>query len=163
MRALRPLNEVIHVKYAALVVLAALAGCKKKEPEPVPVPVAEPPKPVAAKPSPSKPALSPPLSAAQQSAMEKSFGAARELVKRARGLRAEAEAIEKTQTREAANDIYVKARDLYREATESTEEWIEPELGKVTEAQLKDHLGAMLSERGAWVKENASMGKLHKD
>jgi hypothetical protein len=139
MRGLHPPYEVPLVKYAAaLVVLAALAGCKKKEPEPAPVPVAEPPKPVAAKPSPPKPTLSPPLSAAQQAA------------------------IEKTQTREAANDIYVKARDLYRQATESTEEWIEPELGKVTEAQVKDHLGSMLNERGAWVKESASMGKLHK-
>lgn len=151
------------MKYAALLVLAALAGCKKEAPPPAPAPVAEPPKPAPVKPAPAKPSLAPPLSDAQKAAMEKCFNAARELVKQARGLRTQAEAIEKTQTREAANDIYVKARDLYRQATESTEEWIEPELGKVTEAQVKDYLGSMLSERGAWVKENASMGKLHKD
>lgn len=147
---------------AALIVLAALAGCSDPPPPPAPPAPVEAPKP-APKPVASKPTLSPPLSAAQKTAMEKSFNAARELVKQARGLRTQAEAIEKTQTREAANDIYVKARDLYRQATESTEEWIEPELGKVTEAQLKDHLGSMLSERGTWVKENASMGKLHKE
>lgn len=166
MRGLHPPNEVTLVKYAALIVvvaLAALSGCSKEEPPPAPAPAPEPPKAAPAKPAPAKPNLAPPLSDAQKAAMEKSFNAARELVKKAREFKAQGDALVKTQGIQAANDVYVKARDLYRQATETTEEWIEPELGKVTEAQVKDYLGSMLSERGTWVKENASMGKLHKD
>lgn len=150
-------------KTAALVLIALVAGCSPPPaPPPEPVKSPEPPTaPVVAKPA--RPAMAPPLSAAQKQVMESAFTAAREMVKKARDLRREAEQIEKAQGREAANDTYVKARDLYRDATESTEDWIEPEIGKVTEAQVKDYLTSYLEERGTWVKENASMGKLHKD
>ena len=150
-------------KTAAFVLLALLAGCSKPPaPPPAPVAAPEPPKPVAPA-KPPRPNMAPPLSSAQKQVMEAAFTAAREMVKKARDLRRQAEQIEKTSSREAANNTYVQARDLYREATESTEDWIEPEIGKVTEAQVKDYLTSYLEERGTWVKENASMGKLHKD
>lgn len=149
---------------ALVAAVGAAAGCRKKEPPaPPPAPAPEPPKPAPKPAAPAKPALAPPLTPAQKAEMERVFAEARKLVTQAMKLKSEGELIERSQGREAANDTLVKARDLFREACEMTEDWIEPELGKVTEAQVKDHLSAYFDERGKWQKLNSDMGKLHKD
>jgi hypothetical protein len=150
-------------KTAALLALVLLAGCSKAPPPPAPEPAPAPaPKPAEA-PKPAKPNMAPPLSDAQKAALKIAFDKARELVKQAQKFKAEGEAIEKAQGREAANNTLVKAKDLFREACELTEDWVEPDLGKVTEGQVKDYLTEYFNERARWQKAMAEMGKLHKD
>jgi hypothetical protein len=151
-------------KTALLPVLALvlLAGCGKKDPPPASKP-ADPAPSTAPVAPPAKPGKAPPLTDAQKAEMAKCFADARVLVKEAEKFKAEGEIIEKGQGRAAANDVLVKAKDKYREALEMTEEWVEPELNKVTDAQVKDWLYDQVSERGKWTKAIADLGKLHKD
>jgi hypothetical protein len=95
--------------------------------------------------------------------MQKCFTAARAIAKEAEKLKVEGEALEKQQGRAAANDTLVKAKKKYQEALGMTEDWTEPELGKVTEAQVKDWLSDQVTERGRWTKAVADLGKLHTD
>ena len=145
-----------------LVLCVSAAACRDPPPPapPMKAPVAPPPAKAAA---PAKPSLAPPLSAAQKAALDAVFTTARDLVKKARKLKQDGEVLEKTKGRQAANDTYVQAKELYRKAVDETEEWIEPDLGKVTAAQVKDHLEAYNSERSQWIKEISDMGKVHKD
>ena len=142
--------------------LAAAAGCSKKAPPAEPKPAEAPPTP-AATPTPAKPSKSPQLTDTQKAEMQASFTKARALVKEAEKLKGEGELLEKSQGRAAANDTLFAAKDKYREALDITEDWVEPELGKVTEAQVKDWLYDQTSERGRWTKASADLGKLHKD
>ena len=98
-----------------------------------------------------------------EKAVEATFLEARKLVKQAREFKSAGEAIEKTQGRQAANDTLVKAKKLFKEAAANTEDWIEPDLGKVTEGQVKDYLQSYNNERAAWLKDISSLGKLHDD
>ena len=151
-------------KPCLLLALALLAGCGDDPPKPAPVPT---PPVAATKPQQtsqtSKPNTAPPLTEVQKAEMQKVVVSARELVKQARGFKKQGDGLLKSGGPQAANDTYVKARDLFRKALDMTEDWTEPELGKVTEAQVKDHLQDVVNERAAWTKENAEMGKLHKD
>jgi len=142
------------------VLLLAGACSKAAKPAPKPAPAPEP-APVAA-PDPTKPAPPPKLTAEQMTKLEAEFSAARKLVEEARALRKQGEAIEKTDGREAANPTLYKARKIYREAVAMTEQWIEGDLGVVTQPQVDAYLQKWNSERGSWIKEDASMGqKLH--
>ena len=159
------LHEVPHVtKTAALPILAllVLAGCEAKAPPPAPK-AANPAPSTAPAATPAKPGKAPPLTDAQKAEMQTCFTKARAIVKEAEKLKAEGEILEKGQGRAAANDTLVKAKDKYREALEMTEEWTEPELNKVTDAQVKDWLYDQVAERGKWTKAIADLGKLHKD
>lgn len=149
-------------KLPLLLLVLVAAACSKDPP-----PVVEPPKPVeppkkVEPPKPAKPNLSPDLSAAQKAELDASFKKARDLVAQGLKYKAEGEAIEKGQGRAAANDTLVKAKDCFRQACEIVEDWVEPELGKVTEAQVKDHLSQYQSEIAKWQRYISELGKLHK-
>jgi hypothetical protein len=153
-------------KISAVFAIALLAcGCGEKEPAPAPTPPAPPPAPVAPpKNGPAKVTMAPPLTDIQRTELNKSFTAARELAKQADKAKAEADLIEKTQGRAAANDKLVEAKDLYHRAAESVSDWLDGDLaGKVTDAQLKDYLGAYVAEVGKWQKAYADLSKVHKD
>lgn len=149
-------------KTAALIVLAFAAGCGDAPAPADATKPAEAPKP-AGPAKPAKPQLAPELSDASKKEMAACFAAAREKIKQAREFKAQGDLLVKTQGIAGANDVFVKARDLYKAALYDTEVWVEPDLGKVTAAQVKDHLGSYTSERATWTTENAAMGKLHKD
>jgi hypothetical protein len=160
----KSIGSVVCARAAALAVLATLSSaCNQKAPAPpapppAPAPAAQP------KPAGPKPPEPPPkLSDTQMGALQLAFKSARQQVEEARKLKREGEAIERSKSRQEANDTYVKAKELYRKATESTEEWIEPDLGKVTAAQVDAYLTAWRDERGKWIKEMSDLGKVHKD
>ena len=94
---------------------------------------------------------------------EASFVEARKTVEQARTLRLDAEEIQRTDGRQAANDKFLAARRLYKKALYDTETWIEPELGEFTSKQIEGYLRSYVNERGRWTKENAGIGKVHAD
>lgn len=132
-----------------------LAACGRNEPAQPALPRAESPS------NSTKRAEIPKPTDAQMKQVQRAWDAAGKLVTQARALRTQGEEIERTQSRDAANDTLAQARKLYREAIESTEEWIEPELGPFSQETIDKYLGAFLSERHAWITESAKMGKLH--
>ena len=153
------------MKKTCLLALAFVAACGDPPPPPK---AADPPKPVVApKPGPIEPprvgSKAPPLTAAQEAEKQKALTASREKVKQAREFKKQGFEILKNKGPEAANDILVKAKDLFRAALAETEDWVEPEPGKVTEAQVKDYMQDVVNERATWTKEVAEMGKLHKN
>src|SRR5204863_139861 len=111
---------------------------------------------------PPMPGKAPRLTEAQMADMQKTLVTAREKVKQAREFKKQGMEILKAKGIQEANDTLVKARDLFKAALEGTEDYVEPELGKVTEAQVKDYMGDVVNERATWTKEIAEMGKLHK-
>lgn len=142
---------------ALVVAVAALTACSKPPAPAAPPPAVESPK-ITAKPA----APPPPLSVDQKMRLENDFTTARRVVEEARALRAQGEQIEREKGRDAANPTLFKARLKYREAVRNTELWVEGDLGNVTKGQVDLYLGAYASERGQWIKEDASMGsKLH--
>jgi hypothetical protein len=102
-----------------------------------------------------------PLTKADIAKVEAGFASARTLVERARELRKVAEELERTQSRDAANDKFLEARRLYRQAAQDVEHWIEPELGSFTQDQVDGYLGNFVREHAKWMKESAGMGKIH--
>ena len=103
----------------------------------------------------------PNLTKAQDAKLTTDFSKARDLVAEARKFRREGRKILAKDGAEAANDKFLKARRLYRQAAQITEDWVEPELGVVTKAQIDIYLGSLVRERGKWMKESGKMGKLH--
>ena|ERR1043166_6459715 len=160
-------HEVIAVmkKACAVLALALLAGCGNDVPPPDPVRTPAPPPPPPAKQLPPKPAMAPPLSAAAKTEMDATFNEARAKVKQAREFKKQGDGLLKANGAAAANDTYVKAKELYHQAVDMTEVWIEPEISppKVTAAQVHDYLESYNSERGRWIQEMAELGKVHKD
>ena len=147
----------------AALALLLLAGCGPKAPPPAPKP-AEQPKPPAPVAAPAKPGKAPPLSDAQMAALKKDFETARALVKDADKFKVEGDAILKAQGAAAANDTFVKSKELYQKAVGTVSDWIDGDLaGKVSDAQVKDYLGEYVGEVGRWQKAISSMGKLAKD
>lgn len=145
----------------SLLLAGAVAGCGPSK-KPAPKPAAAPEPAAAAAPDPTKPAPPPKVTAEQMAKLEADFTAARKLVEEARALRKQGEAMEKAEGREAANPTLFKARKIYREAVGMTEQWIEGDLGVVTQPQVDAYLQQWNRERGSWIKEDASMGaKLH--
>ena len=92
---------------------------------------------------------------------EKAFTEARVLIAQAKAHREAGEAAGK-----AGNGVqdaiphYQEAKPLYREAFQIVEEWIEPELGVVTEGQVEEFMQPELAELHRWQKASASMGKV---
>lgn len=149
-----------------LLILGSLAGCGNEQPAPVaPVaPTTTKPAATTTRPPVAKTVVAPPLSAIQKSELEKSFTVARGYAKEAEKLKLEAQQIEKTQSRAAANETYVKAKDLYHKACEEVSDWLEGDLaGKVTDAQVKDYLASYQTEVGKWQQALGDIGKVHKD
>ncbi len=150
----------------AVIVLAVLAGCggdEVKQPAPAaPAPVAPAPAPV--KPSVPKKVMAPPLTDAQNTAVKAAFDTARGFVKQADALKLQGDNLVKAQGAAAANDTYVKAKDLYHQAVMTVSDWTDGDLGgKVTDAQRDDYLGDYTREVSRWQKAMSDLGKIHKD
>jgi len=102
-----------------------------------------------------------PLTAAQMTKMQAAFTEARAIIATARSHREAGEAAGK-----AGNGVqdaiphYQEAKPLYREAFQVVEEWIEPDLGIVTDGQVDEFLRPEVAELHKWQKESASMGKV---
>jgi hypothetical protein len=141
----------------ALALLAAGCGEPSRGPRSAPSAQVAPTTPPAATPA----APPPQLDAYQKTAMGQAFTEARRHVEQARALRKQGEELERTQGRQAANDSYRQAKSLYRKALEATEEWVEPELRRVTRQQVDRYMAAEERERRAWAQESAGMGKIH--
>lgn len=139
-----------------LIVLALAASavpttaCSERAPAPV-VPVET---------APAKPGV-PPISEAKKAEVKAAFDAAAKIATQADALRREGEKIRSAQGQEAANDTFVKAHKLYRDALEMTEEWVEEDLGPFTKEQIDTQLRAYVNERAGWIKAQRSFGKLH--
>jgi len=166
MRRFHSRPEVILVKKtSALLVLALLVGCKKEEPKVEPAPV-KPPEPVKAPPKqvPAAKPKAPPLTEAQNAGIKAAFDGARALIKQADALKSQGDMLVKTGGPAAANDVYVKAKQLYHDAVGAVSDWCDGDLGgKVTDAQLKDYLGDYVNELSRWQKSMSELGKIHKD
>ena len=131
----------------------ALAACDSGSSQPAATP--QPTQPA----QPAGPTVQP-LTDAQMAKMKKTFEEARALVEQARTHRKAGEA-----AGAAGNGIsdaiphYQEARPLYRRACEMVEDWVEPDLGVVTEGQVEEFLRPEVAELGKWQKENSGMGK----
>jgi len=139
----------------ALVVTTSLAltGCDSGSPPP-----AQPAQPV----QPTQPAgpVVQPLTAAQMTKMTAIFVKAQVLADKADAHREAGEAAAKAGGgMQAAIPHYQEAKPLYREACQIVEDWIEPDLGMVTEGQVEEFLRPEVARVHKWQKASASMGK----
>lgn len=151
-------------KTAPLALLFLVAACGPDKPAPAPKQPDPTPAPAPVATAPAKPGKAPPLSDAQNAALKKDFETARGFAKQADKFKADGDMQAKGQGMAAANDNFVKARELYQKAVGTVSDWIDGDLaGKVTDAQVKDYLYDYVAEVGRWQKTVADMGKLHKD
>ena len=102
----------------------------------------------------------PELTAAQMSKMQSMFKEAEALAAEADKHREAGMQAARDGGQAAAIPHYQEAKPLYREACQMVEEWIEPELGVVTDAQVKKFLGPEVAKVGKWQKASAAMGKV---
>lgn len=113
---------------------------------------------------PAQPAVPgvPDLTPDQRAAIEKVFAEARVWVEQARAARLAGEEAMRAgdMDMQAAIPHFQEAIPLYRKSSQHVEDWIEPDFGKITEAQRDAFLRSYLSELNKWQKEMASMGKV---
>ena len=103
-----------------------------------------------------------PLTADQLASLDKVFAEARVWIEQARAARVAGEEAMRAgdMDMQAAIPHFQEAIPLYRKSSQHVEEWIEPDFGKITEAQRDAFLRSYLSELNKWQKEMASMGKV---
>jgi hypothetical protein len=102
-----------------------------------------------------------PLTAAQMTKMQAVFAEAQALATRADAHRkAGDEAARAGGGQQAAIPHYQEAKPLYRQACQMVEDWIEPDLGIVTEGQVEEFLRPEVAMVHKWQKGSAAMGKV---
>lgn len=143
------MSKILTVALALAVV--TVAGCS----EPAAQPVAPPPSP-----APTGKVVKP-IPDATMKRIKSMFDEAGKLAQQAETLQKQGVELARTGGPEAANDVYLKARRLYREAAAMTEEVVEPDLGMVDKDQIEAFLRPYVNERAGWMKKSAEMGKLH--
>jgi len=151
---------------ALAVLLAGCGGCgeEQKPVDQAPPKQAEPPK-APPKQTPVAKPKAPPLTDAQWAGIKAAFESSRKKVKEADALKAEGDALVKSSGPAAANDTYVKAKQLYHDAVEDVSVWMDSDDlgGKFTSAQIEDYLGDYTHELKRWTTSMSELGKIHKD
>ncbi len=108
--------------------------------------------------TPRKPGV-PALTATQLAAISTTFAEGRVWAEQADALQRKGIEAERADGIQAAIPFYQEARPLYRRASQHVEEWVEPDLGRITQEQVDAFLGTELRELSRWQKANMSMGK----